>query len=96
MSQAADLSNYPLPEALTRRVLTYLNIFRLFISFALVISFFSGLLVKAYFLDTNAIAGTILIAFFGMAVYMSIESRRTTAQHYFLAQISTFYRYPVF
>ena len=35
MSQNADFGNYPLPLALTRRVVTYLNVFRLFISFAL-------------------------------------------------------------
>lgn len=90
MSQSADFSNYPLPEALTRRVVTYLNIFRLFISLALAIAFFSGLLTKVYFLDTGAIAGTILIAYFVIAVYTAIEARRKTAQHFFLAQISLF------
>ena len=90
MSQTEDFSKYPLPAALTRRVVTYLNVFRLFISFALTIAFFTGLLVKAYFLDTGAIAGTILISYFVMAVYLDIESRRRTAQHFFLAQISLF------
>lgn len=90
MSQTADFSNYPLPEALTRRVVTYLNVFRLFISFALIIAFFSGLLIRAYFLDNGAIAGTILIAYFVMAVYLAIEARREIAQHFFLAQISLF------
>ena len=90
MSQAADFSNHPLPVALTRRVVTYLNVFRLFISLALAIIFFSGLLVKAYFLDSGAIAGTILIAYFVMAVYLAIEARRKTAQPFFLAQISLF------
>jgi len=90
MSQTEDFSKYPLPAALTRRVVTYLNVFRLFISFALTFAFFTGLLVKAYFLDTGAIAGTILISYFVMAIYLDIESRRRTAQHFFLAQISLF------
>jgi len=90
MSPAIDFSNYPLPEPLTRRVVTYLNVFRLFISFALMIAFFTGLLVKAYFLDNGAIAGTMLISYFVMAIYLAIEARRRTAPHFFLAQISLF------
>ena len=90
MSQAADFSNYPLSEALTRRVVTYLNVFRVFISFALMIAFFTGFLVNPYFLDSNAIIGTVLISYFVMAVYLAIEARRPSAQHFFLAQISIF------
>ena len=90
MNQAADFSTYPLPEALTRRVVTYLNIFRLFISFALMLAFFTGLLIKADFLNPGAIAGTVLISYFVMAVYLAIEARRRTAQQFFLAQISLF------
>jgi two-component system sensor histidine kinase PilS (NtrC family) len=90
MSQTADFTNYPLPEALTRRVVTYLNVFRLFISFALTVAFFTGLLVKAYYLDSGAIAGTMLISYFVMAIYLAIEARRRSAQHFILAQISLF------
>lgn len=90
MSQTADFSNYPLPEALTRRVVTYLNVFRLFISFVLIIAFFTGLLVRSYFLDNGAIAGTILLSYFVIAVFLAIEARRRNAQHFFLAQISLF------
>lgn len=90
MSQTADFSNYPLPAALTRRVLTYLNVFRMFISFALMIAFFTGILVRSYFLDSDAIAGTLLISYFVMAIYIAIEARRPIAQHFFLAQISLF------
>jgi two-component system sensor histidine kinase PilS (NtrC family) len=90
MSQTADFTNYPLPEALTRRVVTYLNVFRLFISFALTVAFFTGLLVKAYFLDSGAIAGTMLISYFVMAIYLAIEARRLSAQPFILAQISLF------
>ena len=90
MSQTADFSNYPLSPTLTRRVVTYLNAFRIFISFALMISFFTGFLVNPYFLDSNAIIGTVLISYFVMAVYLAIEARRPSAQHYFLSQISIF------
>lgn len=90
MSQAADFSNYPLPAALTRRIVTYLNLFRLFISFMLTVAFFTGLLVRAYYLDNGAVAGTLLISYFVMAVYLAAEARRRSAQHFFLAQISLF------
>jgi len=90
MSQAADFSNYPLPAALTRRIVTYLNLFRLFISFMLMVAFFTGLLVRAYYLDNGAVAGTLLISYFVMAVYLAAEARRRSAQHFFLAQISLF------
>jgi two-component system sensor histidine kinase PilS (NtrC family) len=90
MNPTADFSNYPLPEALTRRVVTYLNIFRLFISFGLIIAFFTGLLIKAYFLDNDTIAGSILVAYFVMAVYLATEASLRTAQYFFLAQISLF------
>jgi len=90
MNQAADFSNYPLPATLTKRVVTYLNLFRLFISIALTVAFFSGLLVKAYFLDYGAIAGTVLISYFVIAVYLALEARRRDAQHFFLAQISLY------
>ena len=90
MSQTADFSNYPLPAALTRRVVTYLNAFRIFISFALMIAFFTGFLVNPYYLDSNATIGTVLISYFVMSVYLAIEAKRPAAQHFFLAQISIF------
>jgi len=90
MSQTADFSNYPLPAALTRRVVTYLHAFRIFISFALMIAFFTGFLVNPYYLDSNATIGTVLISYFVMSVYLAIEAKRPAAQHFFLAQISIF------
>lgn len=90
MNQAADFSKYPLPATLTRRIVTYLNLFRLFISFALAAAFFTGLLVKAYFLDYGAIAGTVLLSYFVIAIYFALEARRHKTQHFFLAQISLF------
>lgn len=88
MNQDADFSNYPLPPALTRRVVGYLMAFRVFISFALMMAFFTGILVRSSFIENNAIAGAALISYFVMSVYMAIEAKRPAAQHYFLAQIS--------
>jgi two-component system sensor histidine kinase PilS (NtrC family) len=47
-------------------------------------------MVRAYFLDSNAIAGTVLISYFVLAIYLAVEARRREAQHFFLAQISIF------
>jgi two-component system sensor histidine kinase PilS (NtrC family) len=90
MPHKADSSNYPLPEALTRRVLTYLNVFRIFISLVLALAYFTGLYVKAYFLTNSAFVGTVLVSWFVIAIYLAIEAHRRTAQQYFLAQISLF------
>jgi two-component system sensor histidine kinase PilS (NtrC family) len=90
MSQKADFSNYPLPEALTRRVITYLNAFRLLISLALMFAFFVGVLVTPNILDRGAIAGTILISYFIMAALLAFDAQRRTARPFFLAKVSLF------
>jgi len=90
MSRKADFSNYPLPEALTRRVISYLNMFRLFISLALMFAFFTGVLITPHVLDKGAIAGTILISYFIMAIFLAFEARRQSARPFFLAQVSLF------
>ena len=90
MNQQADFSNYPLPAALTRRVVTYLNLFRLFISLLLMVAFFADLLIKSQFLENSAIAIIALAAYFIIAVALASESTRRSAQHFFLAQISLF------
>ena len=90
MSQKADFSNYPLPEALTRRVVGYLNAFRVFISVALMFAFFAKVLVTPLVIDQGAIAGTILLSYFVMAGFMVFEAGRQSARPFFLAQISVF------
>ncbi len=90
MSQAPDFSNYPLPVALTRRVVTYLTVFRLFISFALMLAFFTDLMIKVYFLDNGTIAGTLVLSYFAMAVYLTVETTRRSTQPFFLAQLSLY------
>ena len=75
MSQTADLSSYPLPEALTRRMLTYLNVFRLFISLALTIAYFIDPLTRNLFLESGTIVATILVDYIVLAVYLAFEAR---------------------
>ncbi len=90
MRQQADISKYPLPEALTHRIVSYLNAFRLLISLLLLYALFAGLIDTPHALNDDSIAGTVLISYFVMAVVIAIETRRHTSQTFFLAQISLF------
>jgi len=90
MSQKADQSKYPLPEALTHRVISYLNAFRLLISLGLLFALFAGLIDTPYDLSKDSIAGTVLISYFVMAAVIAFETRRQTSHTFFLAQISLF------
>ena len=90
MSPKADFNNYPLPEALTRRVVGYLNVFRVFISVALIFAFYAEVLITPLVMDQGAIAGTILLSYFIMAGFMVFEAGRQSARPFFLAQISVF------
>ncbi len=88
MSQTPDFSNYPLPADLTGRVVTYLNVFRLFISVAIPTAYVVDLLIVGSLLDNGVIVGTMLASYFVLAVYFAIEAQRSDAQHFYLAQLS--------
>jgi two-component system sensor histidine kinase PilS (NtrC family) len=90
MRRTGDYSNYPLPEALTRRVVSYLNIYRLIISLGLLYALFAGLVTVPNTLNNDSIAGTVLITYLVMAIVLATESRKKTTQPFFLAQISLF------
>ena len=90
MSHKADLLKHPLPEALTHRVVSYLNAFRLLISLTLMYALFAGLVEIPNALNNESIAGTVMISYFIMAVVIAIEARRQTSHTFFLAQISLF------
>ena len=75
MSQAALPSNFPLPEALTHRVLSYLSVFRLLISLILLYAALPDLVFTQLVLDRNTIGGAILLSYFFMAVFMLIDIR---------------------
>ena len=90
MTAKVDLSDYPLPEALTRRVIVYLNIFRLFVSLALLSTFFAGGLAPSGASDKDAIAGAVLISYFIMAIFIAAESSIGRTKPNRIAQISLF------
>ena len=90
MSQTAKHSNHPLPEALTFRIVSYLNAFRLLISIGLLYSFYAGLMSSPRTLETYDITGTVLISYVIMAGFLAYESRKRSAQSFFLARVTLF------
>ena len=90
MSQTAKYSNHPLPEALTFRIVSYLNAFRLLISVGLLYSFYAGLLSTPKSLNSYDLTGTVLISYVIMSGFMAYESRRRSAQAFFLAKVTLF------
>jgi len=90
MSQKVLLSNFPLPEALTHRVISYLSFFRLLISLILLYAFFTDLVTIPFTLDKSAIGGTTLISYFVMAVYLAVDIRRRTSNSYNAALATLF------
>jgi len=90
MKRIAFFSDYPLPEALTHRVVSYLNIFRLLISVILLFALFSGLAAAPLSMNKSVIAGTALLSYFVMAAFLIHESRKRTTTTFFLALASLF------
>ena len=96
MSGSANFGNYPLPAALTRRVVTYLNYFRLLITLILLYALFADLvntplhIEKTFVFDKGVFAGSALLSWFVMAVFLIIEIRRKTANVFYVALASLF------
>jgi len=92
MSQAALPSNFPLPEALTHRVLSYLSIFRLLISLILLYATLinTELVFTQLVLDRNTIGASILLSYFVMAVFLLIDTRRRTTRPFATAAATLF------
>ena len=86
MSQTAKLHTHPLPETLTFRIISYLNAFRLLVSFGLLYAFYAGMLLTPQSLHINDIAWTALLSYSVMAVFLAFEARRRSAQPFFLAR----------
>lgn len=90
MSQTAKQTNHPLPEALTYRIVTYLNAFRLLISVGLLYAFYAGLMSSTQSLDSYDLTGTVLISYTIMAGFLAFESRRRSSHAFFLAMVTLF------
>jgi len=90
MSRARKPSDHPLPEALTLRVINYLNAFRLLISLGLLYALFAGLMDTPLVLDKSVIGGTALLSYFVMAVFLAFDTRRQSSHPFFLARATLF------
>ncbi len=89
MSKEGDYSHYPLPEALTHRVVSYLDLFRLLISLALLFALFAGVASSQNSPVSNAVTSTILIIYLLFAVILADQARRRIFNTFLLAQFST-------
>ena len=71
MSKTEDFSHYPLPEVLTRRVVSYLNMFRLLVSTALLYALYAGIVSVTNNLVSSLVAYGVLITylFFAMVLF---------------------------
>jgi len=68
LQNIADFTGYPLSPALTRRVLRYLNGFRLFVAMALAAAFFTGALVQGINFTNTTLAAAVLLVYFAFSV----------------------------
>jgi two-component system sensor histidine kinase PilS (NtrC family) len=88
MSKPVEFTSYPLSASLTRRVVSYLNIYRMIITLLLSVAFFGGLV------ETNEAAGFPLLAKIILVIYLLFaashlfSARRRTANFFNLATYS--------
>ncbi len=90
MKQKGFFSTFPLPEAMTHRVVSYLSVFRLLISMILLYAFFTDLVAVPHTLDKSAIGGTALLSYFAMSVYLALDNRRRATEPYPFALVTLF------
>ena len=88
MSKTEDFSNYPLPEALTRRVVSYLNIFRLLVSSALLYALYAGLVSIPNNLVSKFTAYGVLITYVVSAITLLAVGKYGGVRAFYLALVS--------
>ncbi|MEE4173193.1 MAG: ATP-binding protein, partial [Xanthomonadales bacterium] len=76
---------YPLSPALTQRVVSYLNYFRLFIALALSGAFLADVLVEGENLNNASLPGAVLFAYLLFSFYFVLAARRPDESFYHLA-----------
>ena len=90
MSKKEDFSDYPLPEALTQRVVSYLNIFRLLVSSALLYALYADQVLIHNNLVNELTAYALLITYLVFAIALGVVGKREAIRPFFLAHISLF------
>jgi len=90
MAKVVEYTAWPLPEPLTRKVVGYLNIYRIVITVLLAVSHFGGLSLAVAGPTGQAVAGAVLLAYLLFAVFQLFSSRRKLANFFRLASFSLF------
>ena len=90
MNQTADLPNHPLPEELSLRVISYLNVFRLLISLGLLFALYAGFVSTPDDESRAVFAYAALISYSGMSVLLTIQTHRRKGKSFFLAFVTLF------
>ena len=88
MSKTEDFSHYPLPEVLTRRVVSYLNTFRLLVSTALLYALYAGIVSVTNNLVSSLAAYSVLITYLFLAMVLLPFGKNTVIRAFHLALIS--------
>ncbi|MFC1695404.1 PAS domain-containing sensor histidine kinase [Pseudomonadota bacterium] len=85
MSKAIKYTSYPLSESLTRRVVNYLNIYRMIITLLLASALFSGVLEASIRPEYPLAARIVLLLYLGFAIFHLFSTRRKNASFFRLA-----------
>ena len=88
MGRTAKIDAYPLSQALTRRVVAYLNVFRLSLSVALLLAWNMDALVQDTTIHNKVFAPGALLLYIAVAASLIFEFRRARLNVFSLAQAS--------
>jgi len=86
MYKLADFSTYPLSPELTRRVVRYLNGFRIFIALALGVAYFAGALTQGDAIASKTLAAAVLLVYFAFSGYFLWATERKEDQYQLATQ----------
>ena len=88
MNKLEDYDSYPLSASLTRRVVNYLNIYRMVITMLLGVAHFGDLMNTSESATRPALANAVLISYLLFASFHLFSARRKKANFYSLATYS--------
>jgi len=90
MSKTIDYTAYPLSDVLTGRIVNYLNVYRLIITFLLVSAHFGKLIDTNPVSDHYALGNAVLLVYLVFAAFHLFSARRANANVYQIATQSLF------
>jgi len=90
MAKVAEYTAWPLPEPLTRKVVGYLNIYRMVVTVLLAVSHFGGLGQLSIGPTAQAVTSAVLFAYLLFAAFHLFSARRKLANFFRLASYSLF------